>query len=184
MAEEGRAGVRAPIDVRVWSVPPAKGGVPCSRPRPLAGRYGPAKGKLQELQLKLPGDSPHRNKVQVYLAQCQVLGDNAAEAQQAEKQLKALLASGDDKTLKALAHNTLGDYYRKLKRDEDAFWEYLRVDTLYNEDRFEHARAMYHLIQLFREVKKDADRSDSYLERLTKDPRFAGLEYTKKATKK
>ena len=44
-----------------------------------------------------------------------------------------------------------------------AFWEYLRVDVLYNTDRYEHARALFHLSRLFREVKKDGDRADQYL---------------------
>ena len=111
--------------------------------------------------------------------------DNAGQAQQAEKELRTILAGTDDKSVKALAHNTLGDYYTKLKQDEDAFWEYLRVDTLFGEaDRNEHARALYHLIRLFREVKKDADRSLQVEELLTKDQRFSGLEYQKKAMKK
>lgn len=146
-------------------------------------KFAEAKVKLVALNDQL-GKNPLAGKVKVYLAQCQILSDNPVEAQTAEKELRTMLAGSDDKTFKALAHNTLGDYYTKNKRDDDAFWEYLRVDTLYSEDRFEHARAMYHLIRLFREVKKDADRADSYFETLTKDRRFAGLEYQKKALKK
>src|SRR5258708_18562999 len=110
------------------------------------GKFGDAKTSLNALKAKLGAESPYSNTVQLYLAQCNLLGDNAAEAQQAEKQLRQILAGTDDKSVKALAHNTLGDYFAKLKQDEDAFWEYLRVDTLYSEDRIEHARALYHLI--------------------------------------
>jgi predicted negative regulator of RcsB-dependent stress response len=144
-------------------------------------KFDDARAKLTTLKQQL-GDSPLAGKVQIYLAQCQIMGTDPKEAEQAEKQLREMLGTSEDKSFKALAHNTLGDYYTKLKRDEDAFWEYLRVDTLYSDDRFEHSRAMYHLIRLFREVKKDPDRSDQYLETL-KDPKFAG-EYQKKATKK
>lgn len=147
-------------------------------------KFAEARKRLQDLQTKLGEESPFKAKVQVYLAQCVVLGDDKNDAEKAVQQLRALLTTTDDKSLKALTHNTLGDYYRKLKQNDDAFWEYLRVDTMYTEDRAEHARAMYHLIQLFREEKKNADRSDAYLEDLTKNPRFAGLEYTKKALKK
>ncbi len=147
-------------------------------------RYGDAQKKLTELKGALAADNPLAGKVGLYLAQCHILGDNATEAQQAEQQVRQFLGTTDDKALKALAHNTLGDYYAKLKRDEDAFWEYLKVDTLYSDDKFEHARAMYHLIRLFREVKQDGERSTQYEETLTKDPRFAGLEWQKKAMKK
>lgn len=148
------------------------------------GKFGEAKTSLTALKANLPADNPLTSKVQLYLAQCQLQGDNATEAQQAEKQLRQILAGTDDKSVKALAHNTLGDYYTKLKQDENAFWEYLRVDTLYTEDRFEHSRALYHLMRLFRDVKQDAERSSQVEEMLTKDPRFAGLEYQKKALKK
>jgi tetratricopeptide (TPR) repeat protein len=149
------------------------------------GKYGEAQTGLTALKGNLGADSPYASKVQLYLAQCQLQGDNTAQAAQAEKDLRQILAGTDDKSVKALAHNTLGDYYSKLKQDEEAFWEYLRVDTLFGEaDRGEHARALYHLIRLFREVKKDADRSMQVEELLTKDPRFTGLEYQKKALKK
>ena len=147
-------------------------------------KFGEARTQLNALKAALEAADPLSGKVELYIAQCQLLGDNATEAQQAEQKVRAFLTSTDDKSLKALAHNTLGDYFTKLKRDEDAFWEYLRVDTLFNEDKFEQARAMYHLIRLFRDVKKDPDRATQYEETLTKDPRFAGLEYQKKALKK
>jgi predicted negative regulator of RcsB-dependent stress response len=147
-------------------------------------KFGDAAKKLQALKQKLPDSSPLALKVSVYLAQCQIMSDSPAEAKAAEQQIRTMLAATDDPALKALAHNTLGDYYAKQKRDEDAFWEYLRVDTLYGEDRFEHARALYHLARLFREVKKDPERARACLELLTTDGRFAGLEYQKKALKK
>jgi hypothetical protein len=98
--------------------------------------------------------------------------------------LRDFLKKTEDKGLKAQAHNTLGDYYRKLKRDDDAFWEYLRVDTLYSDDAFEHARAMYYLISMFKDLKKDPDRAAQYEEILAKDRKYAGLEYQKKAVRK
>jgi tetratricopeptide (TPR) repeat protein len=149
-------------------------------------KFAEARAKLQGVLELLPENNPQRSKVQVYLTQCQILSGSDAEAKQAEQQLKTLLAGTDDKALKALAHNTLGDYYTKLKRDEDAFWEYLRVDTMYPDDKDEHARAMYHLSRLFREADKirNSERAEQYLETLTKSPRYAGTEYAKRAMKK
>ncbi len=147
-------------------------------------KFAEAEKRLNELQKALPADGTDAARVKVYLAQCQVLGGDTAKSAQAEKQLRQLLAAAADPSLKALAHNTLGDYYLKKGRAEDAFWEFLRVDVLYVADRYEHARALYHLARLFREVRRDAVRADGVLERLTSDKRFDGLEYQKKALQK
>ena len=146
--------------------------------------YASAEAKLLDLKKSLPPDSKDTGKVQVYLAQCQALGDDAAKAAAAEKQLRQLLTTSKDAALLALVHNTLGDYYSKKNNLEDAFWEYLRVDMLYSKaDRFEYARALYNLARLFREYRKDADRADKCLE-ILKEKQFAGLEFQKKATEK
>jgi tetratricopeptide (TPR) repeat protein len=145
--------------------------------------FAGAEAKLLDLKKTLPPDSAYLSKVRVYLAQCQALGDDAAKAAAAEKQLHELLTSSKDPAVLALVHNTLGDYYTKKNQPEDAFWEYLRVDMLYNGDRHEHARALYNLARLFREYRKDPDRADKCLETL-KDKRFAGLEFQKKTPEK
>jgi hypothetical protein len=145
-------------------------------------KYAAAEVRLQDLKKSLPPDGAEAGKVKVYLAQCQVLGNDAAKAEQAEKQLRELVAGGDA-SLKALIHNTLGEYLLKKNKGEAAFWEFLRVDVLYSADKNEHARALYHLAKLFREVKKDGVRADSYLDQL-KEKRFEGTEYQKKALEK
>ena len=144
--------------------------------------FAAAEAKLQELQ-KAPLDKVAAGKVQVYLAQCQILGNDPARAAAAEKQLRQLLSPDSDASLKALIHNTIGDYYTKKNQLDEAFWEYLRVDVLYNGDRFEHARALYNLARLYRDQRKDAERADKCLEAL-KDKRFTGLEFQKKAAQK
>src|SRR4029077_7169265 len=119
--------------------------------------FAGAEAKLLDLQKTLPAESIYASKVQVFLAQCQALGDDAAKAAAAEKQLRELLTTSKDATVLAQVHNTLGDYYSKKDKLDDAFWEYLRVDVLYSGDRYEHARALYNLARLFREHRKDAD---------------------------
>lgn len=145
--------------------------------------FAGAEAKLLDLKKTLPMDSVYVGKVDVYLAQCQALGSDTAKAAAAEKKLRDLLTTSKDASLLALVHNTLGDYYTKKNQLDDAFWEYLRVDVLYNADRMEHARALVNLARLFREVRKDADRADKCLEML-KDKRFAGLEIRKKTPEK
>jgi hypothetical protein len=147
-----------------------------------AEKYAAAETKLENLQKTLPADSPERPRLRIYLAQCQILGNDATKAEQGEKQLRELAGSGDA-SLKALIHNTLGDYLLKKNKPEAAFWEFLRVDVLYNSNPNEHAHALYHLAKLFREVRKDGPRADACLEQL-KDKRFEGTEYQKKATEK
>jgi len=145
--------------------------------------YAGAEARLLDLKKSLPPESSYAGKVNVYLAQCQALGTDEAKAAAAEKQLRELLTTSKDPALLALVHNTLGDYYSKKNKPDEAFWEYLRVDVLYSGDPFEHARALYNLARLFREHRKDADRADKCLEML-KDKRYAGLEFQKKATEK
>jgi nitroimidazol reductase NimA-like FMN-containing flavoprotein (pyridoxamine 5'-phosphate oxidase superfamily) len=55
------------------------------------------------------------------------------------------------------------------------------VDQVYNTDKNEHARALYHLWKLFAQVKNDAARAEGCKERLLKDKDFAGLDYQKRA---
>jgi len=147
-----------------------------------AEKFTAAEDKLQDLQKTLPANSPEASRVKVHLAQCQVLGNDASKAEQAEKSLRQLAGSGDA-SLQGLIHNTLGDYLLKKNKPEEAFWEFLRVDVLYNSDKNEHARALYHLARLFREVRKDGPRADACLEQL-KEKRFEGTEYQKKAAEK
>jgi tetratricopeptide (TPR) repeat protein len=147
------------------------------------GKYAAAHTRLAQLKGLLPANNPQAGKVEVYLAQCEALGNDPAQGAQAEKRLRQLATTTSDPGTRALIHNTLGDYYLKKERPEDAFWEFLRVDVMYNTDRYEHARALYHLTRLFREVKKDGDRADQCLSQL-KDKRFAGLEFQKKALEK
>ncbi len=98
-----------------------------------------------------------------------------------EKDLKAVLDSNADNDVKALARNTLGDYFRARGEGDKAFWEYIWVDVHYNQDREELSKALYYLAKLFADVRKDSTRSKECLERLCDEKQFGGLEYHKKA---
>jgi hypothetical protein len=146
-------------------------------------KYDEAAAQFDKVRAMLKPESPNLSKVQIYLAQCQVLGKDATKAAAAAKQLRELIAQSFEGAVKAQAHNTLGDYYQKNDRPEDAFWEYLRVDVLYSDDRQEHARALYHLAKLFRQHKQDAFRADDCL-KLLEDKKYLGTEFQKKASMK
>ncbi|HXG11496.1 MAG TPA: hypothetical protein VNK04_17205 [Gemmataceae bacterium] len=138
-------------------------------------RYDEAQKLLKAIQDRLlPEDAAIRARVNIYLAGCQGATGNLAEA---EKSLKAVLEGEADGAIKALACNTLADCYRKANRAEDAFWRYLMVDILYNQDPEEHARALYELARLFEELRKDPVRAQECRERLLREKQFAGVDY-------
>lgn len=144
-----------------------------------AAKYGDAEKKLAALSSTLSAGDPAKSAVQVFLAQCQLAQGNLGTV---ENQLKTALAGASDAAVQAAGHNILGDYYRQKGQLEDAFWEYLRVDVQYGQDREELAKALYHLATLFDKVKNDRVRAQDCLTRLQDKAAFAGTEYYKKAT--
>lgn len=147
-----------------------------------AEKFPEAKTRLEDLKRTLPPEDPNALPTEMLLAHCLIKGSDA-EAKQGEEALKALLGRVTDPAVKAQAYNTLGDYYQRVTQPEEAFWSYLRVHVSYPDDKNEHARALFHLSKLFREVKKDANKANDCLE-LLKTERFAGLEYQKKVQDK
>jgi hypothetical protein len=145
-------------------------------------KHAQAETKLKELARSLAGNDPQALRVQVYLADCQAVAGHSAEA---EKQLDDIISKTADPDVKALAYNTLGDCLQRRgtpDAKEAAFWKYLWVDAVYNGDKAEQARALYHLSKLFIEVKGDDARAGQCKERL-KDKLFSGVEYQRRALK-
>lgn len=146
-------------------------------------QHAAAEQKLQDLSKGLPADDPQALRVQVYLADCLSVSGKANDA---EKQLQTIIGKATEPDVLALAYNTLGDCYRRQATPADldkAFWQYLWVDVKYNQDRQEHARALYQLSKLFEQVRKDATRAGECRKRLVEDKQFAGSEYQKRAAK-
>jgi tetratricopeptide (TPR) repeat protein len=141
------------------------------------GQYADAEKRLKELQLDLPPNDPQRTYADVCLVQAQLAQGNL---DQIEPRLQAALKATSDPAVRAVAHNLLGDYYRVKGQLDPAFWNYLRVDVLYNQDREETAKALYHLSKLFDKAKKDLGRAEDCLRRL-KGPEFAGTAFQRKA---
>jgi hypothetical protein len=142
------------------------------------GKPQQATARVKAIQSRLSAASPLAAKAQVYALACDTA---AGRLDGVEPRLKALLASDADSSVKALARNTLGDYYRARGQMEEAFWQYLWVDVHYNQDREELARALYHLAKLFADVRKDAVRARECLDRLCDEKTFGGLEYHRRA---
>jgi hypothetical protein len=148
----------------------------------LVVRYLLRKGKHADAAAKakamLPADEPQATKLKVYLAACDIAAKNYGPV---EKELKDILEGGADNDVKALARNTLGDYYQAKGDRGEAFWQYLWVDVQYNQDREELAKALYNLAKLYADVRKDPVRAKECLERLKDEKQFGGLEYHRKA---
>jgi predicted Zn-dependent protease len=142
-----------------------------------SGKNAEAGKRLQRLQRDLAPGDPQRAFVGVCLVQTEMARGNLEAA---EAQLKAALKGATDPATRAIAYNLLGDYYRLKGQLEAAFWSYLRVDVLYNQDRHEHAKALFHLATLFDKVKNDPVRASECLSRL-KAEEFTGTSYQRQA---
>lgn len=143
-------------------------------------QFPAAEKKLGEIAATLSPNDPLGLRLQVFQAECQ---SAAKKYDQAQAKLKTILtADAADGVTKGLAHNVLGDCLRETGKLDEAFWNYLWVDTVYNQDRQEQARALYHLSKLFEQVKKDPNRAQQCRERLlTKE--FAGTDFQRRAAK-
>ncbi len=141
-----------------------------------AGKPGEAEAELKGLQAKMSATDAQRPNVEVFLAQCRLA---QGQLGQVEAPLRGALQNTSDAAVRGAAHNLLGDYYLAKGQPALAFWEYLYVDTLYPQDREEHAKALYHLSTLFDKVKNDRERARQCADRL-KDKQFAGTLYQRR----
>jgi hypothetical protein len=142
-------------------------------------KYDQAEKKLQGLRSAMAKEDPQRGYIDVYLAQCRLGQGNLT---QVEAPLKETIRTSPDANVKGLAHNLLGDYFRHRNQGKEAFWEYLKVDMLYSQDREEHAKALFYLWKLFDKEKNDPMRAAEFLEKL-KGKQFAGTFYQAQALK-
>src|SRR5262249_41112566 len=138
-----------------------------------AGKYAEAEKALRKLAAGVAREDPQAAFVKAYLAASEIGQDKLARA---AKDLGEVIQGTGDARLRGLAYNLLGDFYQKKGQPEEAFWQYLRVDALYNEDPEEQAKALYHLAKLFDKVKKDPIRGKECAARLLGN-RFAGTRY-------
>jgi tetratricopeptide (TPR) repeat protein len=137
-------------------------------------RFAEAEKRFQALLAGTAAKDAQWAVLQILLTQSQIGQNNLARAPQ---QLRDAVAASDDAAVKAMALNTRGDYFLKLDKPEEAFWCYLKADTLYGQEREEQARALYHLARLFETVKKDPLRAQQCRDRLKQ---LEGTEYQKK----
>ncbi len=140
-------------------------------------RFGVAEGKLQGLMKELPKSSRQQFRARLALAECLGVAKKTPEA---KALVKGVLDETKDKGLRTLAYNTLGYCYFANKQWQDARWEFLWVDMIYNQDKYEHAKALYYLSEIFARLG-EGDRSRECLDLLRTDQAFSGSEYQRRA---
>lgn len=143
-----------------------------------AGKHDVAQKNLEALINRLPKNSPYIARAKIGQAEC--LAVKKPEA--ARAQLRQIIKESTDKSLKAAAYNALGESFFKAKMLKEARWEFLWVDLEYNQDRAEHAKALYHLMEIFHQLG-EPERARDCREALL-DAQFNGLDYQRLAKEK
>lgn len=144
-----------------------------------AGKFDAAMKKLEAMAAKMPKGS--RQEVRAKVAQAECLA-NAKKIDQAISMVKPILKDVTDKAGKAAAYNTLGYCYFQKEDFKQARWEFLWVDVVYNQDRNEHAKALYYLSQTF-EKMNEPEKAQECREALLGDKAFASTEWVRKLQK-
>jgi tetratricopeptide (TPR) repeat protein len=137
-----------------------------------------AEKKLDGLAKKATGNPAFASRVKMARAEVLVA---QKKIDQAVPLLQQVVKENTDKTIKALAHNTLGECLFKVNRYNEALWEFLWVDAVYNQDKNQHAKALYFLWKTFVQLPNGAERSQECLQALLNDRLLAGTEFQRKA---
>jgi tetratricopeptide (TPR) repeat protein len=144
-----------------------------------AGKTAEAQSALTAALQSFPKESKHAVKARVLQAELQLV---AKKYDEATKLLRQVTKDTTDKELKALAYNSLGVCLFEQQDYKGARWEFLWVDVVYNQDKNEHAKALYYLWKVFGELG-DAEKSQDCREQLLNERAFAGTEWRAKAQK-
>jgi len=144
-----------------------------------AGKQQVALQKLQALAAKLPKNSKYQGRAKIAQAECLLALKKDAEAQGL---LRQITKETKDKDLKAIAYNTLGMGYYNRDQLKEARWEFLWVDVVYNQDKAEHAKALYYLAKIFDKLD-EKERAQECREALVSDRAFNGMEWQRQALK-
>jgi hypothetical protein len=140
-------------------------------------KYKEAEDRLGKVVAAMSAGDAQKPLAQAYLIASQI---GLGQTKETEKKIADLLGGTSDPRVRSVAYALRGDYFLEKGQQNEAFWNYLRVDAQYNEDPEAHARALYHLATLFDTVKKDPIRGKDCLTRLL-DKRFEGSPYQKLA---
>ena len=94
--------------------------------------------------------------------------------------LNQILKEVTDKSLKAAAYNALGVTLYDAGQPKEARWDFLWVDVEYNQDKAEHAKALYYLAKIFEDLG-ESERAQECRQTLLNSRDFMGLEFQRLA---
>lgn len=142
-------------------------------------RAGKPKETLEKLNALLakPPAKEFVPRVRIAVAEATTADGRSKEA---VAMLRKLITEHPEPGLKAAAYNALGKSYFDAQQYKEARWEFLWVDVVYNQDREEHAKALYYLWKTFDKLG-DAERAKEFRSALVNDRLFAVSEYQRRA---
>lgn len=137
-----------------------------------------AQKKLAALETKYKGNPKFASRVLMTKAEVLV---GLKQNDDAIKLLNQVIKDNNDKETKALAHNTLGELHFKATKYNEALWEFIWVDAVFNQDKSQHAKALYYLWKTFEQLN-NAERAQECRELLL-SAQFNGTEWQLRAQK-
>jgi predicted negative regulator of RcsB-dependent stress response len=141
-------------------------------------RIDKAEETLRKLELKAAGNPGYSARVK--LAKADILVGQK-QFDKAMPLLQEIVKTATDRQIKAIAHNTLGEGLFEAKKYNEAVWEFLWVDTVFNQDKNQHAKALYYLWKTFEQLPNSVERANECRDMLLTDRQFSGTEYQRKA---
>lgn len=116
---------------------------------------------------ELPATGSSREKLKIYQAMLKGIETktDGKKPEAAVKEIEDLVTKTTDASVRAVGHNSLGQLYTMVNLPRDAMWEYLWVETVYNQDRSELIKAVASLEETFTKLG-DKDRADIYKAKL------------------
>jgi tetratricopeptide (TPR) repeat protein len=142
------------------------------------GKRDEARKALEGLKTSLPAGSPPQLRARLALAESLGMTRDAKDLARAKDEVKAVLDATKDRALRGLAYNTMGYCYYLNDQWQEARWEFLWVDVVYNQDPREHARALYYLADIFARLG-EGERARECRE-LLRGAQFSGTDYQRR----
>jgi hypothetical protein len=142
-----------------------------AKPDDAAKLFGAARERLEALAKN--ADASAAVELRAALAVCRAMtGQREAALKELDEQLK----TADTPRARATIHLGRADCQRLTGQGREALWDYLWVDTVYNQDREQQAKAVFYLGELFEKLG-DAPKAKEARERLANDVRLKDTRY-------
>ena len=113
---------------------------------------------------EVPATGPLRERLSIYDLWANASSDRLDESM---AKIQAAIDAAKSPAARAFGFNARGELFLASRRPQEAIWEFLNVDVVYDQDRDELAKALRRLIDLF-ERRDEKDRADQCRERLRK----------------